>query len=426
MYLFFRRLSFLLLLLSGVTLLRAQDIARPSLGGQRAASPLSSMTIPASRYNVKLGPVKMLFNASMGTAYNSNVNVSNGNPQADLVLSPRLGVGLYWPMTKLNKLRLNLQLGYDYYVNNPDLGGQVLIIDPSTEFLFNLHVNVPNLKITFFERPSVSVNPVDTGTLSNTQNYAMFFNTAGVDITWDLNDVELGVGYSNFFAYSVGNSASDFNYLNRFVNQVHADASFLFLPYLRAGIEGAGPYTSYLEGSDPGSNALNDNTGYTLGLFVEGKVSQYIDYTGGVGWQVVDFSESNNPQNTGNSSAPYFYFTLDHTLNTYFSHRITMGFETAPSSESNYVQTFFAQYGYNWMLIRDWSLGGSAFYQSGADSPGPNSEDFDRVGGNVSLNYQMTKHWVLNIFFSITGKASDVSDDSYNQQIAGLNVTYNF
>lgn len=140
----------------------------------------------------------------------------------------------------------------------------------------------------------------------------------------------------------------------------------------------------------------------------------------------MDFSESNNPQNTGNSSAPYFYFTLDHTLNTYFSHRITMGFETAPSSESNYVQTFFAQYGYNWMLIRDWSLGGSAFYQSGADSPGPNSEDFDRVGGNVSLNYQMTKHWVLNVFFSITGKASDVSDDSYNQQIVGLNATYNF
>jgi hypothetical protein len=42
------------------------------------------------------------------------------------------------------------------------------------------------------------------------------------------------------------------------------------------------------------------------------------------------------------------------------------------------------------------------------------------------LNYQLTKHWVLNIYYGITSKASDVTSDSYNQQIFGLNVTYNF
>lgn len=404
----------------------AQDIARPSLGMQRAAYPLASPTIPASRYNVKLGPVKMLFNAGMGVQYNSNVNVSQGNPQPDLILQPRVGAGIYWPITKLNKLRLNVQLGYDYYLQNPDLGGNVLIVDPSTEFLFNLFVNVPNLKITFFDRPSVSVNPVDNSTLSNATNYAMFFNTAGVDVTWDLNDVELGIGYSNFFTYSLGNNADEFNYMNRFVNQLYGDASFLVLPYLRLGIEGSYAYTTYLEGSSPGVNALNNNDNATLGLFVEGKVSQYLDYTGGVGWQLVTFNESNNPENTGNSSAPYFYFTIDHTLNKYFSHRLTSGFESAPSSQSNFVQMFYAQYAFNWMLIRDWSLGGSAYYQNGQESAGPNSENYDRVGATISLNYQLTKHWVLNIYYGITSKASDVLSDSYNQQIIGLNATYNF
>jgi len=48
------------------------------------------------------------------------------------------------------------------------------------------------------------------------------------------------------------------------------------------------------------------------------------------------------------------------------------------------------------------------------------------VGGNISLSYQMTKHWVLNAYFNITSKASDVFADSYNQQIVGLNATYNF
>lgn len=393
---------------------------------QRAAYPLATPTIPASRYNLKLGPVKMLFNAGAGVQYNSNVNVSDINPESDLIFQPRVGVGIYWPISKLNKLRLNLQVGYDYYMSHPDLGGNVLIVDPSTEFMFNLFVNVPNLKITFFERPSVSVNPVDNANLSNAANYAMFFNTAGVDVTWDLNDVELGVGYSNFFAYSVGNNADTFNYLNRLVNQVHARASFLVLPYLRLGLEGSANNTTYLEGTSPGPNALNDSNGYTLGIFVEGKVSQYVDYTSGVGWQVVDFSESNNPLNTGNSSAPYFYLTLDNTLNKYYTHRITLGFETVPSTQANYTQMFFAQYGFNWMLIRDWSLGGSVFYQNGVGSSGPNTESFDRVGGNLSLNYQLAKHWVFSIYGGLTGKSSDSFDGGYGQQILGVNATYNF
>jgi len=396
------------------------------MGMQRAAFPMAAPSIPGSRYNVKVGPVKMLFNASMGLQYNSNVNVSDNNPEGDLILQPRVGAGIYWPITKLNKLRLNLQVGYDYYMQNPDLGGNVVIVDPSTEFLFNVFINEWNLKITFFERPSVSVNPVDNATLSDAQNFAMFYNTLGVDFTWDLNDVEVGIGYSNFLSYSVGNNAGEYNYMNRFVNQVYGDVSFLPLPYLRLGLEGSWAYTSYLEGSSPGVNALNDNDNATLGLFVEGKVSQYIDYTAGVGWQLVTFNESNNPQNTGNSSAPYFYLTLDHTLNKYFSHRVTSGFESAPSTESNFVDMFYVQYGFNWMLIRDWSLGGSVYYQNGQESPGPNSENFDRVGGTVSLNYQLTKHWVLNIYYGITSKASDVFSDSYNQQIFGLNVTYNF
>ncbi len=404
----------------------AQNIARPSQGMQRAAYPLASSATPASRYNVKVGPVKMLFNVGMGVQYNSNVNVAQENPEADLILQPRVGVGVYWPITKLNKLRLNVQLGYDYYMQNPDLGGEVLIIDPSTEFMFNLFVNVPNLKITFFDRPSVSVNPIDDATLSNAQNFAMFYNTAGVDVTWDLNDVEVGVGYSNYFTYSVGNNAEEYNYLNSFVNQVYADVSFLVLPYMRLGVEGSWAYTTYLEGSSPGANALNDNNNYTLGFFVEGKVSQYIDYTAGAGWQIVEFNESNNPGNTGNASQPYYYLTIDHQLNKYFAHRITSGFEAALSSQSNFVDMFYIQYGFNWMLIRDWSLGGSVYYQGGQESPGANSENFDRVGGTINLGYQLTKHWVFNIYYGITSKASDVLSDSYNQQIIGLYVNYSF
>jgi hypothetical protein len=409
------------LLFMGVYSADAQDVARPSLGGQRAATPLAASSIPASRYNVKVGPVKMLFSASMGTAYNSNVNVSNDNPIADMVLTPRVGVGVYWPITKTNKLRFNIEAGYDYYVNQPELGNETFVIGPSTEFFFNLGIG--DVLITLFDRPSITVNPVDNVTLSNAQNYAMFSNTAGIDVVWDLNDVQLGIGYSNLMNYSL---VDEFNYLNRVSNQLYANASLLVLPYLRTGLEGSATTTIYQQGSSPGANALNNSVGYTGGLFAQGNVSRYLDWIGGVGWQLTDFNESNNPLNTGNASNPYFYLTLDNTLNRDFSHRLTTGFEAAPSSESNFVDLFFIRYGFNWLLIRDWSLGGGLFYERGGDSPGPQSEDFNRYGANLGLSYMLTKNWLLGAYYTIINKDSSVSQDAYFQQVIGINVTYNF
>ncbi len=209
-------------------------------------------------------------------------------------------------------------------------------------------------------------------------------------------------------------------------NQVYANASFLVLPYLRLGVEGSATSSTYLQGSSPGFEALNDSWGYTAGLFASGNISRYIDWTAGVGWQLEDFNEGNNPLNTGNYSNPYYYLNIDHTVNRFFSHRVTTGFEAIPSYESNYMQLFFVRYFFNWVLIRDWSLGGSAFFEDAVESPGPQSEDFNRLGGTLSLNYQLTKHWVFNLYYGVIGKGSTVGFDSYNQQRFGLNATYTF
>lgn len=111
----------------------SQDISQPSLGGDRAAYPIYANTVPASRYNIKVGPTKWLLSASMGAAYNSNVNVSEENPIGSFVFSPRVGMGVFWPITKANKLRLNVSLGYDYYASDPAMGGQTILIDPDTD-----------------------------------------------------------------------------------------------------------------------------------------------------------------------------------------------------------------------------------------------------------------------------------------------------
>jgi hypothetical protein len=171
---------------------------------------------------------------------------------------------------------------------------------------------------------------------------------------------------------------------------------------------------------------LNNSVGYTLGLFAMGNLSRFTSWSAGVGWQIVNFNETNNPLNTGNASSPYFYFGVANELNRFFTHSVSASFETEPSYESNFVEAFNVGYGFNWMLIRNWSLSGGVFYQNGTESPGPESEDFNRLGGNVSLGYQLTKKLFANVYYSVITKSSTVFADGYNQQIFGLNLTYNF
>ena len=441
----------------------AQNIARPSQGGQRAVNPLASTGIstgsyvpggynpggrntafpaggyasyqnyqPTSRYTVKAGPVQMGFSAGMGVAYNSNVNATQDDAEGSMVLTPRIGMRLFLPLTKLNRLRLNVQLGYDYYVSQPERDLQTFVIDPGTEFVFDLFVNVPNIRITFFDRPTISVNPVANPTVGNSNgqgSYALFANVAGVNIEWDLNEVQLGIGYSNRFSYSLqSDNSSDYNYnyLNSSTDQIYVFGSLLPLPYLRTGVEASVALTRYLEGSAPGTSALNNNIGYTLGLFAQGTLSRYVDWSAGAGWQIIDFDEANNPANTGNASTPYFYLSINNTLNRYFNHNLGVGFESAPSYQSNFVQTFFANYGFGWVLVRDWTLGGSIFYNNGTESQGPNSEDFNLLGASISLGYQLAEQWTLQPYVTGTSKSSTREGDAYNQFIVGFNVNYAF
>jgi hypothetical protein len=314
-----------------------------------------------------------------------------------------------------------VDVGYNYYFSNPDLNSPTVLISPSTEFLFNLFIG--DIMMTLYERPSITNNPLSNPTVSNVDNYTVFNNTAGLDLVWDLNDIMLGVGYANFIQYALNN---DYSNQNRISNQVYGNASFLVLPYLRLGLEGSISSNAYTSGASSGGAALNDGWNYTLGLTASGNISRYIDWAMGVGWQIADFNESNNPLNTGNYSDPYYYLTVNHSVNEYFSHSLTSGLEAVPSSQSNYLQLWYIRYAFNWMLIRDWSLGGSAFYENGVESPGPNSEDFNRVGVNIGLSYQLTEHWMASIYFGWVTKGSTVFSDGYNQQVGGLNLNYTF
>jgi hypothetical protein len=418
----------------------AQNIFRPSQGGQMAVAPgvapapggaleggpLTSMrNTSGGRYNVKAGPVQMSFTAGMGTAYNSNVNASSSNPQGDFYLTPRVGVGIFWPFSKVNNFSLNLQTGYNYYLTRTDLNRQQFYLAPGSELVFNIFVR--DVRITLFTRPSITTNPALDPTVNNSNNdnanYNIASNVAGINVSWDLNDILFNAGVANSLNYSL---TSDYTNQNNTGNQVYANASVMLQPYLRAGLQGSVSTIYYFDGASQGANSLNNGISYMLGPFASGNITRYTTWSAGVGWQISDFNENNNSLNTGNASNPYFYFSIANELNRYFTHSFSASFETAPSYQSNFVQLFTVDYNFSWILIRNWSLGGGLSFNNGSESPGPNSQDFNQAGFNLSLGYQLTKNWFANVYYSFIGRGSTVPVDEYNQQILGVNLNYAF
>jgi hypothetical protein len=422
----------------------AQDIFRPSQGGQMSVAPGVASQLPrgefdgaapmsmagpgagGGRYNMKMGPVQMNFSAGMGAAYNTNINGSNNGSNSKsnnggFYLTPRVGAAIYWPFSKVNNFSLNLQTGYNYYLTGNVDNQQQFYLAPGSQLAFNIFVQ--DVHITIYTRPSITTNPAYNPSISGGGNYNVASNVAGINVAWDLNDVLLNVGLANSLNYSLTN---DYTNQNSTGNQIYANGSFMVQPYLRLGLQGSASAIYYFEGSSQGANSLNDGLSFMLGPFATGNLTRYTTWSAGVGWQISQFNENNNPLNTGNASNPYFYFSISNELNRYFTHGFSASFETAPSYQSNFVQLFTLSYNYSWIFIRDWSLGGSMFFNNGSESPGPNSQDFNQVGFNLSLGYQLTKNWVANVYYSFIGRGSTVPVDQYNQQIIGVNLNYTF
>jgi len=388
-----------------------------------AGGPLIGSRGPGTgRYNMRVGPVQMNFNAGMGAAYNSNVNASSSsNRQAGFYLTPRVGVGVYWPFSKLNNLTLSAQAGYNYYLTGNVQNQQQFYLSPGTQLAFNIFVG--DVEISIYTRPSIMTNPAYDPNVNTSSNYNTANNVAGVNVAWDLNDIFFNVGVANSLTYTLTGDNSNQNSTG---NQVYANASFLVQPYLRLGLQGSVSAIYYFAGSSLGANSLNDGISYMLGPFASGNLTRYTLWSGGVGWQISDFDENNNPLNTGNASAPYFYFSISNELNRYFTHGFSANFMTLPSYQSNFVQSFSLNYNFSWILIRDWSLGGSLFFNNGSQSPGPNSQDYNQAGFNLSLGYQLTKNWFANVYYSFIGRGSTVPINDYQQQILGVNLNYAF
>src|SRR5207249_1890039 len=345
-----------------------QDAVRPSLAGQ-AASEARQEDISRIPYNLLLGPVRFRVGATVGAEYNDNVNYAEINTQDDFIITPSLSLDAIWPITQLNTLRLDLGIGYSFYLDHSNYNTNTILIAPKSQIAFDIFVS--DFRINIHDRMQLQQDPIQEGALSNVVNYGRFENTAGLSVLWDLNKLLLQVGYDH---YNFVSTTNRFDYLNRNSEIVQGSAAFIVNPTITVGAEGNAVFTRYDQ------SVLSDNKDYSVGGFVELALTNNLKVRAAGGYQWIDFDHNFVNFRFG----PFVFAVPDqkdlqdyyvngligHRINAQLSQTVSAGHENQLGVNSNYITLNYVRHTLTWNLIRNTLLSTEFFFEDAEESGG--------------------------------------------------------
>jgi hypothetical protein len=417
-------LTFLLPLLCAGSISYSQDAVRPSLAGE-ASSEARVQDVSRIPYNLMVGPIRFRLSATVGAEYNDNINLADTKTQDDFIIRPNVNVDAIWPITQLNTLQLDIGLGYAFYIDHSNADTNGVLISPKSQIAFDIFVG--DFRINIHDRMSLQQDPVQEGALSHVVDYGRFENTAGISLLWDLNKILVTLGYDH---YNYVSTVHDFDYLDRNAEILSGSAVYLVTPTIGAGVEGNAVFTRYDQ------TGLNDNTDYSIGGLLETEITNNIKLRLAGGYQNINFDHNFVTSPFGpflvtfrdhtELSDYYANILIGHRLNAVISQSLSAGHENQLGINSNYIRLNYIRHTVTWNIIRSTLVSTEFFYEDAKESGGFIGEHFHRLGGAITLGYQLTPHVTLGLRYQGTTKDSDVALRDYNQNRVSLDGTYSF
>ena len=409
----------------------AQELPRPSMARHE-----DSNSLPTT-YNMKVGPVLFDVTGSLDSEFNDNIGLTHENRQSDLLITPEVGLGIRWPVTEQNTLSLSTSLGYTHYLEHSEFDSEDILVSPNSELAFNLFIG--DFKFTFHDNFSYQQDPVNEGAFSNVATFDRFENDAGVTGTWDLNQAVLTLAYDhiNFISTELqdanGNKLPDPGALNFQAEQVTAAAEWHVTSTLSGGVEGAASIRDY-------NYFDGDYTQLSAGPFARMQITQYLRVQASVGYQTIH-SPGNTAQpgqilptsiyspgfSSGTTNSWYGDLTLDHQVNQYFIHHLSIGHELELGLLGDQGDVYYANYTASWKVNTYLNLAFTLGYQTvDEQSALVNVSNYSLFNAGVQASFPITRSLTGALIYQFNDKFADDSIQEYQQNEVGLNLTYQF
>ncbi|MSU36262.1 MAG: hypothetical protein EXS36_14430 [Pedosphaera sp.] len=274
---------------------------------------------------------------SLDTRWTDNVYLSGTDEMSDVVLSPQLKVYLIYVPAKSGHIRLDLGLGYNFYINHKELNFLSAGLTPNT--VLDYQVVVGNVMTIFYDRltapndnrtrPEV-VKGAGSTALVNSQQLN---NTIGMTTIWAINEelVLLG-GYGYQIARNFSDLFTSQNYSSHLLN---TSLEKRFGPVWSAGAYANYSITDY---SEP---VQNDATGWSIGPLLSYRPYKNFSLEGSVGYSVTTFEFGGSPtaiQDASNFSGLIYEVSVEHQFSPRMRHQLSIAKTAQLGLGSNFTE----------------------------------------------------------------------------------------
>jgi len=404
--------------LLGLASSNAQEALRYSLAGE-AASESRRVRLEGMPYNLRAGDLRVYWVPSLSLDWNDNVQLTEGSQEDDFILRPNLTIAASYPLTQKNLLTLDVGLGYSHYFDHSELsrwyarsGSQIAFDFFVGDFAFNLH-----------DRFSYTQDATLEPAVAGTGEYGQFQNTAGIAVTWDLQDVTATLGYDHLNTISTEDT---FQQTDRMSEMVVSRAGFRLHPELTAGVEGTASFTSYHE------KLLNDNQGYSAGLFADYRPGHYFSIAPRAGYSFYFFDQTSDVAIAEDVDAWYADITISHQPTEVITYNVSIGHEIRLGVQSDAIESTYARTSASWAVLKQFSLTTGFSYEHGEESGGnlrdpagqANGETYDYFGGDIGIGYSRWKRVSMSLNYRFTLRASDDASRDYTQNMVSFSISY--
>jgi hypothetical protein len=393
----------------------AQEALRDSLAGYAAAE-ARHIQMEFLPYTFKSGDFKLLVVPSLGLDWNDNVNCSKTDPEQDFILSPLVQLDATCPITENNLLSLNVGVGYDKYLDHDQLSTWRL--QSGTELSFDVYVK--DIWINLHDRVQYVQDTSQQPALSGTATYATLNNTAGLSVTWDLNQGTLSAGYDHENISSP--TSQQYESQDGMTEMVFARAGLEVYPGVTTGIEGTGSFTTYDQ------MVLNNNNSYSAGVYADWELGKYFHIQPRVGYTIFNFQHTSTNIQTSDLNSWYADLNIVHQVTDAIGYTLDAGHEVQTGIQSDAIEDWYVRPSIHWDIIKNVNLNTSFSYEHGnqgvGNVAGNLTETFDWLGASVGVSYSILKKLSLGLSYRLTLRSSNNANNEYTQNVVGLTLTY--
>lgn len=364
---------------------------------------------------LSFGNTSIWLGVGMGLEYNDNINLDPEGGLSDVIVRPTIFTRVYYPLADTNVVNFIGTVGVSRYMQNPQFNTSYANISPDTIFRYTLKMR-GNIEIEFLDRFVYDQDPTTSPLINRTVTFRRFENGVGITTKMVLEDADVGFALDRNDVIVI---SSEFKSLGRTTYRVSPFYTYYFSPGFSLGVQYTANVTRFKE------DVQNNSNGHSFSITNAIEFSQYLRWSGSIGFSKVKFENSGTISDTTDVSTLIFNGSLTHQLTQHTTQSIALNYVP----ETGFGTNFFTSTELSYVIksdINDWIQGSLELSYQRIEESGTTGAKSDRYIALIDFDFDIIDRTTLSVQYRFAKKSSSKNIQSYTENRFRVDATYSF